>query len=57
MSPRMLAVAGALAIPLAGSYAVVSGIWSRPAVPSPASHAVVVAELFTSDSFFQGEQR
>ncbi len=46
---RMLKVAGALGILLAGSYTVVGSIWARPAVPSSASNTLVIAELFTSE--------
>ena len=50
-TPRIVAATGALSMLLAGSYTVLSGTWSSPAVPPPPPdvHTVVVAELFTSE--------
>lgn len=47
--PRTFAAVGALGLLLAVSYSAVSGIRSDSNVASPATSAVVVAELFTSE--------
>ena len=47
--PRALAAVGALGTLLAVAYSAVSGIQSESNVPSPATNAIVVAELFTSE--------